>query len=357
MNYGLDYLGGAKFKQVILEEHPSGWGAGFFTKVYEDDSYKRVVWDAYSAINELAATGRAPFMRLAFAWCNDHNFKKSFINKHVREEAKRFKAVFAAYKNIKFYISLVHEHRLNEREWNDLANIVKEELQGISNYELVNTPETRKGFVSKTLLNEYHGADTSPRGGRCAFSHDGVNAVDTNMQEYKKNYSRAEYFFIWNCQMNGRRKADDTTPRKDRKHYPVNKHIDSFIYLHTDPGAYKFPRDCIGKSHGDQSEKNAKPQGKDCKPVFLAELKSNIKPNRITLKTRNGQTVATSTPRASWDDEKNRKQLGWRYYMPEWGYEIAEKARRIQGDPVCDIFADGKKIGTWNPGFRAGKFR
>lgn len=357
MKYSLDYLGGAKFKKVILEEHPEGWGAGFFTKVYEDDSYRKVVWDAYSAVSELAATGRAPFIRLAFSWSDDHNFKKSFFKKHVQEEAKRFKAIIVAYSGVKFYISPVHEHRLNEREWSEYAEIVKKELQGVS-FELVNCPETRKGFVSKTLLNEYHGADKTPRGGHCAFSHDGVNAVDTDMEEFKRNYSNSEYFMIWSCQMNGRRKADDNSiKRKDRKHYPVNKHIDSWIYLHRECGKVSFPRDCIGKSHGDQALENTTPRGKDCKPVFLAELKAKISPNRIILKTRNGQTVATSTPRASWDDEKNRKQLGWRYYMAEWGYEIAEKARRIQGDSVCDIFADGKKIGTWNPAFRAGKFR
>ena len=119
-----------------------------------------------------------------------------------------------------------------------------------------------------------------------------------------------------------------------------------------------FPKDCIGKSVSDQAKNHAKPEGKDCKPVFLIKLAKKIKPNRIILKAKNGQTIATSDPRLSWDDERLHKQLGWRYYFSkEWGMDIAEKAKRIQGSGLCQVWADNVKIGEWNPAFRGGEDR
>ncbi len=352
MRYGLDYLAGIKFRKVIMEEHPNGWGAGFFTRVMEDDTYRKTVWDNLPIIQELAASKRAPFIRLAFAWRDDHKFS-SAQHSFVKSEAMRFKPIIESNSDITWYVSPVHEHQLNERDWNVFSKIVRDVLG--DKVTIVNCPVAGKGFASKIELNEYHGADKKPRGGRFGFSFDGSNIVDADVETYKKNYSNSEYFFIWNCQMNGRRKEDDKTKRKDRKFYPINKQIDSFIYLSRDKGANNFPKDCIGKSHADQA--NYPPSGKDCKPVFLAYLKAKISPSRIILKARNGQTVSTSSSRASWSDEATKKQIGWRYYFSEWGFEIAGKAKRIQGDSVCDLYADNKKIGTWNPAFRSGTFR
>lgn len=30
MTYGIDYLGGARYPNIILDWHPPGWSAGFF---------------------------------------------------------------------------------------------------------------------------------------------------------------------------------------------------------------------------------------------------------------------------------------------------------------------------------------
>lgn len=116
-----------------------------------------------------------------------------------------------------------------------------------------------------------------------------------------------------------------------------------------------FPKNCIGKSVSDQAKGHAKPEGKDNKPVFLIKLAAKLKPNRIILKARNGQTVSISSVCQRWDQENPHKQLGWRYYFPEWGMDIAEKAIRIQGSGLCEVWADGKKIGEWNPAFRDGE--
>lgn len=45
---------------------------------------------------------------------------------------------------------------------------------------------------------------------------------------------------------------------------------------------------------------------------------------------------------------------GYRYYSAGWGYEIAQRAEQIAGSPLCEVWANGKKYGVINPGFRYG---
>ena len=32
--YGLDHLGGAKYPDLLVREHPNGWAAGFFANTF-----------------------------------------------------------------------------------------------------------------------------------------------------------------------------------------------------------------------------------------------------------------------------------------------------------------------------------
>ncbi len=332
MNYGLDYLGGAKFKSLAIAEHPRDWAAGVF-------SYVDGFGDALPLVEELAKLG-TPIIRVHLMWRDDHNFTSKDLP-FVLKEAKRLKPIIEKYPNVKWYVSPVCEHRLNEKQWLEFANAVTK----IVNANLVNTPEVGKGFVSKNFLNEYHGADSRPRGGRCAFSFDGKNCVDADVEAYKKNYKDAEYFMFWNCQINGRLKLEDKTPRPQRKAYPISRQIDSWIQLSKDKGATKLPKGWLFKSHSDQH--TTPPSGKDQKPVWISPTKAA----EIILKTRNGQIVDKAKYYGTFQGG------GFRYYCSDWGYLIADKAKRIQGDSLCDVFVNNKKIGVVNPAFREGIYR
>lgn len=345
MNFLMDYLGGARFKKLILEQHPMAYGAGFFSCV---DGFE----DALPTAAELASRG-APFLRIHLAWKDNHRFTNADLIV-VRKEAERFRPVLAKYPNVKWYISPLCEHELRENEWQKFANVVIAELRGVD-FELVNSPNHGKGFVSRTVLNEYHGADSRPRGGRYAFSFDGTNIVDSDVETYKKNYAQAAYFGVWNSQMNGNRKIfksdaergeKDFKDRAKRVYWPTAKQLDSWIHLTTNTkGKTIIPRGFLAKSHADQH--SIIPSGKDQKLLFIAPRKVR----ELVIKARNGQVIDT----AKYYDAF--KGGGHRYYFTQWGYDLANKAKRIQGDALCDIFENGKKIGVINPAFRDGVYR
>jgi hypothetical protein len=335
MIYGLDFLGIARYGKVARDEFPQNWTLGAFSFV---DGFG----DALPAIDGVLATGRVSVCRLQLAWDDDHKFSRS-DRERIKKEAERCVKLVDKYPNVKWYFSPCCEHELREADWEYIASGV---LNAIGNRQvlLVNSPNVRKGFVSRKHLNEYHGADKRPRaGGRYAFSFDGTNCVDADVESYKRNYKDAEYFLYWSCQANGRLKAEDKTPRPKRKAWPTSRQIDSWIYLSNAKGATKFSE--LYKSHSDQH--TVPPSGKDQKPVFIIKAKVS----EIVLKTRNGQIIDRARFYGSFTGG------GYRYYCTDWGYLLAEKAKRIQGDPLCDVFVNGKKVGVINPGFRDGKYR
>lgn len=351
MIFGLDYKAIGNYEKVVLEEHPNGWAGGGFVNL---SGFRPSV----GSISRLLNTGRCPLFRYDLTWSDDNHVYDSSFRRIVKRRAQEIKPVVSAHPNIKHFVNPVTEHKLRERDWLVFADIVEQVLG--ESVELVNVPMVGSGFVSRKYLNEYHGAEKSPRkGGRCAFSGDGTSLHDMFINPLLTNYVDALYFMGWIPQFNGNRKVGESDPRHKRIYWPTNKQMDAQIYiLNNFDSSGKFPRHCIGKSVSDQAKNHAKPEGKDCKPVFLAELAAKIKPRRIIITADNGQTIATSRERQSWDDEKNHKQIGWRWYFDEWGMDISEKARRIQGgNGAGNVIADGKKIAEWDLAFRAGKQR
>lgn len=352
MRWAFDYKAAAKFEDVILAEHPEGFGAGGFVHV---DGWPISI----PAFDKLLATGRCPFLRLELCWDDAHNFTDKHI-KIVSDNADLCVPLMKKYPGTDFYIAPVTEHRLNREQWNRFATVAENRLRGLR-YQLVNSP-LPQGFVHNSLINEYHGVDLKPRGGRCAFSHDGTNAVDSDMEAFKKNYANSEYFMIWNCQMNGNRVLVEhdsngkpiKIPREKRKFYlSAGNQFDSLVALKRDRGDVKIPKDWIIKSHSDQHF--VPPKGRDCKPVIITPAKEKYK--EIVFKAKNGQVVATAPYFDTYNEKPSGKIKGHRYYCGDWGYLIAEKARRICGDPVTQIWVNGKRVGRCNLAFRGGSFR
>ena len=107
----------------------------------------------------------------------------------------------------------------------------------------------------------------------------------------------------------------------------------------------KLPKGYIWKSHADRH--NTPPEARAYKPVLIAPVKAP----RAELVTENGQVVAVSSQAQTFNGG------GWRYYFSQYGYQLAEKARRIHGKGTVSLRLNGKVVGTLNPAFRAGSFR
>jgi hypothetical protein len=331
--YGLDHLGIAKYGKVALDEHPEGWALGAFSSVFGD---------ALPAVKAILDSGRCPRVRLQLHWEDDHKEKRDTFRK-IQREAIRVGNFLKPYAGrIDCRVSGFCEHTLNAKRATELKNLVMKHMPAGVTY--VNSIWT--GALLPGVVNEVHGSKAKVPGGRYDFSYDGQSCFDADVESHKAKYSKAETFYFWFPQCNGRMKAEDKTPRPQRKAWPTSKLIDSAIYLSTTSGVSgKLPKSWILKTHSDQH--TVPPGSRDCIPVIIAP----IKVKEIQAITRNGQVVANLAYYGPFTGG------GFRYYAKEFGYILAEKAKRIQGDPVTALRVNGKKIADVNLGFRAGTFR
>jgi len=331
MIYGLDFLGGVKYSDLCVREMPEGWAFGVFYDTFGN---------ALPLIEKIAATNREILIRVHLIWDDNHVFTVDDITEAARK-AQNIERLAKKYPAIEFQVSPFCEHKLKLDFLNRTAAIIK---KAAPSCEYVNTP-LPQGDIMPDEVNEFHGHEKKPR--KCAkfqFSFDGTPQVDSDIEAYKKNYQGAKAFFLWEPRFNGRWEDIDKTPRPDRKGWPDSGLVDSVIFQHRDRGDSKPSRDHLYKSHA-ENKGNKDPRAE--KPVYICPKKAR----RIELVARNGQVVATLDFFGTFSDGR------FRYYAKEWGYLIAEKAKRIQGDPICKVRIDGKSYGTLNPGFRIGGFR
>jgi hypothetical protein len=343
--FGLDHLGIAKYGKLAAAEHPDGWALGAFSNVFGD---------ALPAVKAVLDSGRCPRVRLHLYWSDNagHKPDRDYLRR-IEKEAIRVGRFLSAYVGkVDCRVSGFCEHPLKRADAEKVKAVVMRRMPAGVTY--VNSFDANLGGQAiPGAVNEVHRKGGRPQNGRYDFSYDGVSATDSDVTSDKRTFGSAETFYFWIPQFNGRLKAGDTTPRPQRKAWPTSNHIDLCIYQSRDLSGARIPNGHILKAMSDQHK--SPPEGKDCKPVYITDTKT--KPRKIIFKARNGQVIATSSGPASYNEKPSGKLLGWRYYLPDWGHILAEKARRIQGDPLCEVFADGKRIGRAIPAGRAGTFR
>lgn len=330
--YGLDYLGGAKFGDLLVREHPAGWAAGFFANTFGN---------AWPVIEKLLATGRCPRVRIHAVWDDAHRYRPSEHDPVIKREAQRAAALAEKFPSVIVFFSPFCEHSIKGRELHELFRKVRE---WAGKCILVNSVWTGDTLHGAGVFNEVHGTHKKPQGDYI-YSFDGLSAVDSDVEKIKRQYSDAHTFYFWHPAFNGRLNTNDKTPRPQRKAWPTSELIDSLIYLRLSAGEVKLPRNYLWKSHADRH--NTPPEPRAYKPVLIMPPKVD----RVELVADNGQVVAVSSRAQPFSDGR------FRYYWDSYGYQIAEKARRIHGKPTCSLRVGGKIVGSLNPGFRAGAFR
>jgi hypothetical protein len=328
---GIDYLGAGRYKNTVIAEHPRDFGFGAFL---EFDGFGKT----YDLFDQMGRLG-VPFFHPQVMWQDNHQFRPEHV-KVVEQRCKLLAPIANRYKDKNWFISPCCENELNATQFEPFAQAV---LRQIPFAIVVNSPNANKGHRSTKWLNEFHGNDPRLRAGD-GHSWDGTNIVDSDVTRIKN--INLLYSMIWNSQCNGRRNTADKTPRAQRKFWPTPKQIDSWIYLYTHAkGTTSIPRGWIFKSHSDQH--TVPPSGKDQKPcwVKLPRFKA------IEVKALNGQLIDKAPYFGTFEGG------GYRFYHSDWGFTLSEKAKRIQGHGLCNVFADGKKVGTVNLAFREGSYR
>lgn len=336
MIFGLDHLGGARYPDLAAREQPQGWAFGIFWNV---DGFGK----AEPLVRRVAKEGRTLIIRIQALWRDDHNRKPFDERDKIRaiKIARRVQSIAQEYKNIEFRFSPFCEHKNDARFIRDTFQKIKRVAPSL---ELVNSPNHDCSTVIEEAINEFHGAQKKPRAcKRMQFSFDGTASEDSDVEEYKKNYAKAEIFFLWSPRFNGN--FDGVTkPRKERKGWPDSNLIDSIIYTARARGECKLEKNHLFKSH---SENKGKGDPRAEKPVYICPIRSS----QVELVADNGQVVHALRLYGKYIDGRSR------YYASDWGYSIAEKAVRIQGHPICKVRINGKIYGKVNPGFRFGSFR
>lgn len=322
--FGLDYLAGAKYGDIILKEHPVGWAAGFFDTTFGD---------VYPVVSKLAQSKRCPLIRIHLLWSDDHTFSEKQITAAFKS-ARRYQEL-ATRVPIAIELSLFCEHNLKD------PDAFLDKLQMIApNCRLVNTPLF--GAKSKKYKNEIHN-DDPPASGPYNYSFDGLNCVDADIELFKAKHSRSEVFFFWHPRFNLKWSMKDKTERPKRRAFPTKEMIRSVIYLHNSKGRTNPPAKMV-KSH---AEKDSEKDQKGDKLLLILDIEAP----KVELVTPGGKPVATLPYYDKFSEG------GHRYYAKDFGYQIAEKAQRLGGSPFVRVIVNGKRIGLINPAFRDRVYR
>lgn len=334
--YGLDLLGISKYPNTALRDFPRGFALGAFSNCFGD---------ALPAIENIVKAKLTLRVRLHLDWDDEHNYLDKFDL--IKREALRVRGLVARYPNIDWRISGACEHKLNSIQAIKLRDIVLAACPGVI---YVNSPLRKQGGAmlqaSANVVNEIHKGDGAPPGGHHDFSYDGANCVDSDIVTDLDRWKSCQTFYLWGSQANGRMTTQDPTPRPERRAWPTTNELDSWVALTKKRGTVALPKGWIYKSHSDQH--SVPPAPRERKPVWISPVKASA----IELRAKNGHVVDHAPYYSPYTDGVRH-----RYYCTDWGYLLAEKARKISGSPVCDVVVNGKKVGTLNPAFRYGEWR
>lgn len=340
--WGLDYLGGAKFVDVILREHPNGFAAGTFANTFGDASR----W-----VPRLLETGRCPRFRVHAIWEDSHTYDPRKHDKIIIQEIRKWNEIKRRFPNVDIQFSPFCEHRMSRDQIATVMNLCLKETGILT---LVNSAERGARLNRGDIIEEYHG---SLQEGLTGHNHsfDGLNQVDADIEKFKRVHVNAGTQYFWHPRMNGRWNMKDPTPRPQRKGWADSKLIDSLIYQVQSKGAVSLPKLWTSKSHAENhGPKNGKPDTKGDKLCIICPVKASS----VDLVAANGQVVERLGYIGTYDAKPKEPVQRYRYYSDEWGYQLADKAKRIQGgNPVVTVRVNGKSYGTVNPAFRENEYR
>lgn len=335
MILGIDYLGGAKYQKVILEAHPVGFAARVFANTFGNP------WKLLDNLARISPND-VPVVGTHAIWDDKHQYIPERDDPIIFKTLSRFEELIdVADPRKEFQFSPFCEHTIKGPEFAGLWNRLNERAN--PKIKLVNNPlltgAKRGNLCPKDwgIRNECHGSEKALEGDY-QFSFDGLSCVDTDIEMFKQRHAKARVMYFWIPQCNGRKTEDDTTPRPERKAWPTRELIKSLGYLKRPNKSQSFPKGWIWKSHCEQT--SVPPGPRDCKPVLIAKQKAKY----FTLIDNEGLLAAQSGPALPFSGG------GYRYYWPEYGYQMSTGAARLLNDK-------GKEVGRIDPGFRDGTYR
>ena len=336
--YGIDYLAGATYKDLVVKSHPKGWGAGFFLNTFGN---------AWPVVKALAETGNCPVIRVHAIWDDLHQYRVGHLDL-IKKELKKCCNIAKKFPSIKFEFSPFCENNFTSLQSDEVFSTCKKIIKKQEvKIKLVNCIWQGKFILNDPdIINEVHGTHIKPKKGAYNYSFDGLDAYNADTQTIKNNYTDANIFFFWTISLNLKKKANEkisVADRIKRNYRPKTVHIEALEALAKDKGSDNVPKNWI-----------VKPMSEDCEDMksnklllLIPKKSSNVKLIRNNSKNAEIETLKRFDPPV---DDK------YRYYAQKAGYEYVKKN-------ACKVSIDGK-IQTsngieivFNPAFRGGSYK
>lgn len=338
MIFGIDYLGGGMFPDVIKRNHPVGFGAGFFMRTFKSP---------WGIMQWLADKGPefCPLQRLQGPWTN-HLYNPKLHDKAIFQGAERISKLAEKYPETIWQFSPVCESDSTSKAWSDLFLSLDKRVS--NKVELVCS--VNRGTRVRNRIIETHGSIYPPTSGKSQYSYDGTDSFDADVLSDIKKSKHAKAFFFWCPRMNLKYRVsvashqpdnvrkNDSSPPQSRIAKPTVHDIKGLEALSWTPK--RTPTIQAGNIWKTTADRSHTPRvGREGKPVLIAVDRAA----EATL-WANGKLLDRSGPPTLYTDGKR-----WVYRFNKFGY--------THGNVMADIKVGNKKIGTIAPFLRAGTFR
>lgn len=346
MTFGHDTLAAARYINKAIKSLEANQAVSVLLNSFDEG--KRRGW---RAVKEYARSGKYPLIKVVSLWSDNHRFSRRQVDLMV-EDFRKMNRVARRFPHIKWQFNPFLEYdqnHMSKAELMTVLNSLRDMRQ--ADISLVNNPMAMRGRVIREsdIVNELHHEDFVPKNCRYAFSYDGNDCVNANIERDKDIHWGAEVFWWWSPPYNLKKTLTDSTKRPDRRSSVLTRdYLKSIQYLANEKSDdVNLPRSYVWKSHAEiHSDRPAKSRSEG-RPVFLSEPGFR----NVVLKNADGKIVGRLYSTGQLHDGR------YVYRLPAWGYEKGNRAFNKTGKRTLSVVGDGKILGVVDPGFRENQWK
>lgn len=219
---GIDYILGYKYPEIIIENHPAGFAAGFLLEISD------LSGDSLKVIEDIIQTGKAPIIRVHLIWRDNHKFGPAETELAIKR-CKKIAPLIKKYQEVQWYLNpWLEPITYGKARYFDTINKCREVLKGTNVRMASNAIPTHEYPATYT---EMHHKDYTSSPQLQIFSFDGEQANKKNITKYKNLAQKAELFFLWSWRLNGKSGKSDPRKRPDRIHWADAGEIQRLVEL------------------------------------------------------------------------------------------------------------------------------
>lgn len=358
--YGVDALGMAKYKKVMIDEFRDCLALGSFQQV---DGFGNSIPVAVAMLTKY----QIPVYRMNAQWRDNHDYSNRQAQALKRARAYVEKIVLP-FPQTKHYFSPYTEYCNLSKEflvdtYTKLRQVLPPHVTIVFNPQDTSHQYLTEEMGYKNVAVELHHVHYKKVSKRMIYSDDGHDYTDTDINKRKQQTADAEIHFVWGARNNGRAsmKAEDYLPRPQRQKWVTAKEMRAQVFLaQFERGRVKWD-DSFGlwKAYAEfKTNASAVDKAREGKPVFLIKRAKYAKqPTRVEFKKK-GKTIEVIKIDST--NPYNSDEKSWVFRSDLWGYEISQKSVEITDvdSHTLNVWINGKSTGlVVAPAYRSSNFR